>query len=85
VDCLGEATVEGAMKLSRACFSNFECTLRLARLNVSNKGITICILCVYKYFWVFRNFVEGAASQTKLNGVKNSISPRCDRATEAAI
>src|ERR1700729_801496 len=75
--------VEGGMKLSRACFSNFEYTFPLARFNVGNcpkrkyKHIIMCIGCVFKYSWYFRNFAEGAASQTMQNGVKNSISPKC--------
>ena len=28
--------VEGAMKLLRACFSNFECTITIAKLNYCN-------------------------------------------------
>jgi hypothetical protein len=58
-------SVEGAMKLLRAWFRNFQCIFHLAKLNNCNFsrknycGIKICILYVWKYFEEFINFVEG--------------------------
>jgi len=57
--------VEGAMKLLRACFRNFQCIFHLANLINCNCfkqnycGIKICIWYVLKYFEEFINFVEG--------------------------
>ena len=57
--------VEGATKLLRACFRNFQCKFHLARLNNCNWlnenycGIKICIWYVLQYFEEFINFVEG--------------------------
>jgi hypothetical protein len=60
--------VEGAMKLLRAWFSNFQCIFHLTRVNHCNcarnnyRGIMICILYVGKYFEEFSNFVEGVVN-----------------------
>src|ERR1700692_4492100 len=56
--------VEGAMKLLRACFRNFQCIFHLANLINCNCfkqnycGIKVCIWYVLKYFVGFINFVE---------------------------
>ena len=63
--------VEYAMKLSRACFSNYECTVILARLQNSHQSklkyfnTFVNIEGVYKYFDDFRVPVECATRQTK--------------------
>ena len=63
--------VEYAMKLSRARFSNDECTVVLARLQNLHRSklkyfnAFVSIENVYKYFDYFRVPVECAMRQTK--------------------
>ena len=64
-------TVEYAMRLSRACFSNYECTVILARLQNFHQSrlkyfkVVVNIDSVWKYFHYFRVPVECAMRQTK--------------------
>ena len=73
--------VEGAMKLLRACFCNFQCIFHLARLNNCNWlkknhcGIKICIWYVLQYFEEFINFVEGCGSYELLAVPDSRIGP----------
>jgi hypothetical protein len=62
--------VEYAMKLSRACFSNEECIVILARLQnlhlleLKYYNVVVSIESVYKYFYYFRGLVECTMRQT---------------------
>src|SRR5882762_11686035 len=73
--------VQGAMKLLRACFRNFQCIFHLARLNNCNWlkknhcGIKICIWYVLQYFEEFINFVEGCGSYELLAVPDSRIGP----------
>ena len=61
--------VEYAMKLSRACFSNEECIVILARLQnlhrskLKNTYVVVSIKSIWKYFYYFRGPVECAMRQ----------------------
>ena len=73
--------VEYVMKLSRAWFSNDECTVVLAglqnlhRSKLKYRNVFVNIDSVYKYFHYFTVPVECAMRQTKRDGVKNSVTP----------
>ena len=73
--------VEYVMKLSRACFSNDECTVVLAGLQslhllkIKYRKVFVNVDSVYKYFDYFTLPVECAMRQTKRDGVKNSVTP----------
>src|ERR1700676_4465769 len=89
--------VEGAMKLLRACFRNFQCIFHLANLIDCNCfkqnycGIKICIWYVLKYFEEFINFVEGVVGhmnfwQSQTPGLGHELLlavavPQCSVAT----
>jgi hypothetical protein len=63
-------SVEYAIKLPRACFSNDECIVILARLQNLHRSklkysdIVVSIESVYKYFYYFRGPVECVMRQT---------------------
>jgi hypothetical protein len=69
------------MKLSRACFSNDECTVVLAGLQslslskLKYRNVFVNVDSVYEYFYYFKVPVECAMRQTKQDRVKNSVTP----------